>query len=632
MPLLSLVFGDDQRQERTVRNAVPVQDDTQAVVAWAMALPPLYRDAIDRRARQESGYKGAITWGEVGPLLRGMEVMEEQQRRSGPNAAMQSPIYGYLRAVVRHARAAYQIAQSIAPHAQDLIGASDAEVRTQAEAIAQLELTAMPSPVVIVDGQEMTTAEADAAGLEWDYHPDLQRRLDPAWWTTRIRSEITEACLLLSAHLGIVGHGRALYVDDHILGRHRDRQAANAAMAAATVMRSGDDEVLLADIIKASQDAALARVYAQCLGMQHLGEEAGLVPVFLTITLPGEWHANPKAKRRKGKWNGKSARAARAQLVKDWQTYMRRLRGKVIVFGLRVIEPHQDGTPHLHAMVWVAPDDLPNVYRTLRRTFGAAPRAKAVRISAKHKNAAKPSSYLLKYILKTMTATDDEDADAKEAHKAWASAVKARRWELIGCASGIQRTWQTVYDWRKLPQEARASEAMRTALEAMRAADAARAAQDDSAPHWAAAMRALIGAEALDGGGRAVRAVRNTYAEAQNKYGETVKRPDGITDGRATIRKERQWTMVRLTADEIAQRQQAQCPATQGSKSPDVGLADSYPRVAAPPPPTAPPGAAPPPSDPVTEYIRLAGDHQHLPQWQAWIAKKRQEQPLAEAA
>ena len=82
--------------------------------------------------------------------------------------------------------------------------------------------------------------------------------------------------------------------------------------------------------------------------------ELDLYPAFLTITLPSEFHSNSS------KYNGYTPKKSSLYLSDVWARFLRlsvfkKIRSNIghNMIYIRVYEPHKDGTPHLHAMIFV---------------------------------------------------------------------------------------------------------------------------------------------------------------------------------------------------------------------------------------------------------------------------------------
>lgn len=97
-------------------------------------------------------------------------------------------------------------------------------------------------------------------------------------------------------------------------------------------------------------------------GYKEWAEQQGMSCMFYTITAPSKYHANSD------KYNNASPRETQEYLVKQWAKVRAELsKAKVKVFGLRIVEPHADATPHWHMVLFMKPSDEPTVTNTLRR-------------------------------------------------------------------------------------------------------------------------------------------------------------------------------------------------------------------------------------------------------------------------
>ncbi|WP_252495404.1 replication endonuclease, partial [Escherichia coli] len=82
-------------------------------------------------------------------------------------------------------------------------------------------------------------------------------------------------------------------------------------------------------------------------GLEEWAEENNNEALFLTLTAPSSFHAGNGNK----KWSGVNPRDTQNYLNKVWQQFRALLAKRDIKFyGMRVAEPHKDGTPHWHAL------------------------------------------------------------------------------------------------------------------------------------------------------------------------------------------------------------------------------------------------------------------------------------------
>ncbi len=97
---------------------------------------------------------------------------------------------------------------------------------------------------------------------------------------------------------------------------------------------------------------------------EELAKEMGYVGIFYTLTCPSKYHPNSE------KWNGTSPKEAQAYLVKTWSRARAKLnRLGINYFGIRVAEPHADGCPHWHMMLFMPSKKVQTANAIIRKHF-----------------------------------------------------------------------------------------------------------------------------------------------------------------------------------------------------------------------------------------------------------------------
>lgn len=200
-------------------------------------------------------------------------------------------------------------------------------------------------------------------------------------------------------------------------------------------------------------------LYVMNLGMQHLAEELGYKAVFLTITAPAEFHPNPTSG--KHSWNGCYAKDAHLFINKKWEAFGKDLSSKTNkifkskgdLFGFRVVEPHKDGTPHWHILMYVDPKHVNKTIKLCYKHFSHSYKAlkvELIRPKSEDPNAASPTSYMTKYLVKSIglkdyikdIKADGEDVaeyNALEKIDAWRSATGIRAYQKFGILAGVTK-------------------------------------------------------------------------------------------------------------------------------------------------------------------------------------------------
>jgi hypothetical protein len=151
--------------------------------------------------------------------------------------------------------------------------------------------------------------------------------------------------------------------------------------------------------------------------MQYCKENF-LSPVFMTVTLPSEYHPEKSVGRyhkrvSNPKWNGKSPREAMIDLSDMWRGFLDlRLLKRIKKVGGRVymktVEPHGSGVPHLHVMMWIPKPFIIPLQKLFKKYFSG-------RTTFKYKfdgDEGGAVAYIMKYLNKTFKhAQTDEMTD-----------------------------------------------------------------------------------------------------------------------------------------------------------------------------------------------------------------------------
>lgn len=145
--------------------------------------------------------------------------------------------------------------------------------------------------------------------------------------------------------------------------------------------------------------------------------EAGLSPVFLTMTLPSEFH-EMKRDRVTGKminnplYDGTTPKNAVKLLTKQFAKLrhdrsLKELSKQKKMMYYRVNEPHKDGTPHTHILLFIPKDRIERVENAFYRLFNEFG-------NKFEKEIRSASSYIMKYINKTLPLSKKEQLTETE--------------------------------------------------------------------------------------------------------------------------------------------------------------------------------------------------------------------------
>lgn len=118
------------------------------------------------------------------------------------------------------------------------------------------------------------------------------------------------------------------------------------------------DEIVKFNLLDAANSAQTARInelFITLKSLESIAEEQEKDWVFLTFTCPPEFHPNPTTSSKSYKIEN-DFEAAKDFLNKQFQSFLKYFDKKFErgndFFGIRVFEVHEDGCPHLHAMMF----------------------------------------------------------------------------------------------------------------------------------------------------------------------------------------------------------------------------------------------------------------------------------------
>ena len=157
--------------------------------------------------------------------------------------------------------------------------------------------------------------------------------------------------------------------------------------------------------------------------LQREAENSHLTPVFLTMTLPSEFHRLKQTKSgrliKNPKYNGVEPKEAVKILTKMWSKLRHDRALKELTRSQRmyykVNEPHKDGTPHTHILLFVPVDRIKKIKIAFKRLFDD--RGNDIQDDIKNSTA-----YIMKYINKTLPLSKQENLSEKDKYlNAWYS-------------------------------------------------------------------------------------------------------------------------------------------------------------------------------------------------------------------
>ena len=289
-----------------------------------------------------------------------------------------------------------------------------------------------------------------------DSRAAIARMTCPLWWRRQLRRQHGRKIEGHAIGFGYVHAKAEKYVSDVNVQRRQEQRRRNAAtLAGVTAENQNGDAFTLAELAERSNACPRIRraeLMTRISGFEAVARGLGHVAEFWTLTCPSRFHArravdgaeNPRYQA------GTTPRDGQGHLSASWarlRSFMQR-RG-VRWYGFRVAEPHHDGCPHWHVLLFMPAEAvelarkaarLYFLFRHDRREPGAY-RNRVKFVSVEMSEARSAAGYIAKYISKNIDGyqvqRDLYGQDAVEGSQridAWAATWGIRQFQQIGGA------------------------------------------------------------------------------------------------------------------------------------------------------------------------------------------------------
>ncbi|MGI2125082.1 replication endonuclease [Shewanella oncorhynchi] len=279
----------------------------------------------------------------------------------------------------------------------------------------------------------------------------LARAGDEIWWKRKLRKQRNLQIETISRELNLVSKQKGIYASNITISNFQTQWQSNQQLLENTIATNEHGySASLAELSKLNvSNPAIrkAELMVRIRGFEDYAKEMGYSALFLTMTTPSKYHRcfartgdeNPN-------WNGATPLDAQEYLNRTFARIRAALaREQVTPFGFRVAEPHHDGTPHWHLLLFIPTEQQ----QTLVDTFthycleedGDEQGAKERRFKVEYIDPAKGSAtgYIMKYIYKNIDGEGIEyDSYGKDASssairiRVWASCWGIRQFQQIG--------------------------------------------------------------------------------------------------------------------------------------------------------------------------------------------------------
>lgn len=283
----------------------------------------------------------------------------------------------------------------------------------------------------------------------------LKRTEDERWWRKRVRQTQAKTLDGLARQFGLVSKQKGVYVSDWGFRLNQAQKTRNRSLLEemTAINDLGDEYTLseLAELSVSNPKIRRAELITRCAGFEALAQKLGDAAVFLTVTTPSKYHPVRVSGEYNPKYCGATVSETQHYLTKLWSQVRAQLaREDIRTYGFRIVEPHHDGTPHWHLMLFVDPANKDRLNAIAKQYAlledGNEPGAEEARFKSVDIDYTQGSAtgYIVKYICKNIDGDFKEDGEQAEDWygnpadavaprvTAWASIHNVRQFQQIG--------------------------------------------------------------------------------------------------------------------------------------------------------------------------------------------------------
>jgi hypothetical protein len=200
---------------------------------------------------------------------------------------------------------------------------------------------------------------ADDVGLQGR----INRMTDRHWWCNNIRRGLLREQEAGAFNAGAIKKSAACYASEFAMKRVKARHDRNReVLAHLSAVNDAGQAVGLLDCVDASVSNPKHRrteLMTRCKGFEDVARFMGHAAVFLTLTAPSMFHRFNRLGNTNKNWNGATPKDAHAYFNSIWAKIRAEWKRRGIApYGFRVAEPHHDGCPHWHVLLFVPSDQV----------------------------------------------------------------------------------------------------------------------------------------------------------------------------------------------------------------------------------------------------------------------------------
>lgn len=186
------------------------------------------------------------------------------------------------------------------------------------------------------------------------------------FWFSKIKRLASQTMEEMRRRLDLVNQSKSPYCNNERLRQHQwETEQAQEYMQNKWFCSADGEFISMLDAYNSNvSNPAIRRaeLMVRIKGTEEYSNLLGHQGWFYTITTPSKYHSHYKSGEPNTNYQKLTVEDARDYLNKQWSKARPQFdREGLEVYGLRVVEPHHDGTPHWHLMLFMPPNQSKRV-------------------------------------------------------------------------------------------------------------------------------------------------------------------------------------------------------------------------------------------------------------------------------
>lgn len=246
----------------------------------------------------------------------------------------------------------------------------------------------------------------------------------------KFRKSAKQATAELNMSLNLIGKNGYKHCTNYEIELRNQQKSKHRKFGEETILKRDETEIELIEVMKNSNRNRMAEILALTSGIEKFAAKKGMNWAFITLTCPPNMHSNPKFGT--NKWDGTLPDAAHDWLKEKYKKVDARLRKKgIYISGLRVVEPHADGCPHWHLLIFALPKNMAKIEAEFRHSKNQEWKSDAGCKFVIGDGRTKATSYIFKYVIKTIGSVEKLEGELASVDS-WRSTWAIRSFQFFG--------------------------------------------------------------------------------------------------------------------------------------------------------------------------------------------------------